>query len=67
MNVSIRKEIIDESRAAFLLGLPKDQLRQICEFSGIGRMEDEGITTGSLLFTYEELYKLCCLVVGPAA
>jgi hypothetical protein len=67
MNSSLRKEIIDENRAAFLLGLPRDQLRTICEFSGIGRMQYEGITTGSLLFTYEELYKLCRLVVGPAA
>jgi hypothetical protein len=62
----VRKELIDENRAASLLGLPKEQLRQICEFSGLGRRE-EGMDTGNLLFTYEELYKLCRLVVGPAA
>jgi hypothetical protein len=67
MNFPARKEIIDESRASFLLGLPREQLRQICEFSGLGRMEEEGITTGNLVFTYEELYKLCRLVVGPAS
>ena len=66
MNMPMRKEIIDESRASFLLGLPREQLRQICEFSGLGRME-EGLVTGDLFFTYEELHKLCRLVVGPAA
>ena len=65
-NAPIRKEIIDESRASFLLGLPRDQLRQICEFSGLGRIED-GMPPGNLVFTYEELYKLCRLVVGPAS
>jgi hypothetical protein len=69
MNMPMRKEIIDESRASFLLGLPREQLRQICEFSGLGRMEEgeEGLVTGDLFFTYEELHKLCRLVVGPAA
>jgi hypothetical protein len=66
MNASTRKEIIDESRAATLLGLPIEQLRQICEFSGMGREEDE-MATGNLVFTYDELYKLCRLVSGPAA
>ncbi len=61
-----RKEIIDESRAAFLLGLPPEQMRQICEMSGIGRFED-GEKDGPLVFTYEELHKLCRLVVGPAS
>jgi hypothetical protein len=28
---------------------------------------EEGVTTGNLVFTYEELYKLCRLVAGPAA
>ena len=70
MNASARKEIIDESNAAFLLGLPREQLRQICEFSGLGRMEEgmeEGWAAGDLFFTYEELYKLCRLVVGPVS
>jgi hypothetical protein len=62
----VRREMIDESRAASLLGLPREQLRQICEFSGLGRRQ-EGMDTGNLFFTYEELYRLCRLVVGPAA
>jgi hypothetical protein len=66
MDASFRKEIIDESRAASMLGLPIEQLRQICEFAGMGREEDE-MATGNLVFTYEELYKLCRLVAGPIA
>ena len=66
MKEPIRKEIIDESRAAFLLGLPREQLRQICEMSGLGRVQS-GKTDGHLVFTYEELYRLCRLVVGPAS
>jgi hypothetical protein len=66
MKEPTRKEIIDESRAAFLLGLPREQLRQICEMSGLGR-KGPGNTDGQLVFTYEELYRLCRLVVGPAS
>jgi hypothetical protein len=66
MRESTRKEIIDEGRAAFLLGLPLAQLRQICEMSGLGR-RSPGKTDGQLIFTYEELYRLCRLVVGPAS
>jgi hypothetical protein len=66
MKVIIQKEIIDEGRAAFLLGLPVEQLRQICEMSGLGRMEPDK-TDGHLVFTYEELHGLCRLVAGPAS
>jgi len=65
-NEPIRKEIIDENRAAFLLGLPKEQLREICETSGLGHLE-EGATAERLVFTYEELYRLCRLIVGPTS
>jgi hypothetical protein len=61
-----RRETIDESRAAYLLGLPKEQLREICELSGLGHLE-EGATALRLVFTYEELYKLCRLIVGPTS
>jgi hypothetical protein len=63
---SIRRELIDESRAAYLLGLPTEQLREICELSGLGHLE-EGATALRLVFTYEELYKLCRLIVGPTS
>jgi hypothetical protein len=62
----VRRETIDENRAAFLLGLPKEQLREICEMSGLGHLE-EGETAERLVFTYEELYRLCRLIVGPTA
>jgi hypothetical protein len=62
----IRREVIDESRAAYLLGLPKEQLREICEMSGLGHLE-AGTTALRLVFTYEELYRLCRLIVGPTS
>ncbi len=66
MSEATRKTIIDESRAALLLGLPRDKLREICVMSGFGRLEP-GEITGELTFTYEELHQLCRLVVGPGA
>ena len=63
---STRREVIDENRAAILLGLPREQLREVCELSGLGKSED-GATTGQLLFTYEELHRLCRLIVGPTS
>jgi hypothetical protein len=66
INQTVRREMIEESRAAYLLGLPKEQLREICELSGLGHLE-QGTTTLRLVFTYEELYKLCRLIVGPTS
>jgi hypothetical protein len=43
-----------------------DQLRQLCKVSGLGQ-EEPGETSGHREFTYEELYRLCRLVVHPAA
>jgi hypothetical protein len=65
-NEPVRREMIEESRAAYLLGLPKEQLREICEMSGLGHLE-QGATALRLVFTYEELYKLCRLIVGPTS
>ena len=66
INETVRREMIDESRAAYLLGLPKEQLREICELSGLGHLE-QGATALQLVFTYEELYRLCRLIVGPTS
>jgi len=66
INEPIQREMIDESRAAYLLGLPKEQLREISELSGLGHLE-EGTTTLRLVFTYEELHRLCRLIVGPTS
>ena len=65
-NEPTRRQIIDESRAAYLLGLPKEQLREICDMSGLGQLE-VGATAVRLVFTYEELYRLCRLIVGPTS
>ena len=61
-----RREIIDETRASYILGLPKEQLREICEMSGLGHLE-EADSALQLVFTYEELYRLCRLIVGPTS
>ena len=65
-NESTQRDAIDEGRAAYLLGLPREQLREICELSGLGRLE-QGREALRLVFTYEELYKLCRLIVGPSS
>ena len=65
-NDTIQKEGIDENRAAFMLGLPKAQLLEICELSGLGHLE-EGVTDIRMVLTYEEMYKLCRLLVGPTS
>jgi|GEM_PF-2070945 hypothetical protein len=62
----VRREVVDEGRAAYLLGLPQEQLREISEMSGLGQM----VGTASALrmvFTYEELHKLCQIIVGPSS
>jgi hypothetical protein len=65
-NDDIRRESIDENRAAFMLGLPKEQLLEICELSGLGHLE-EGVTDVRMVFTHEEMYRLCRLLVGPTS
>ena len=62
----VRRELVDEGRAAYLLGLPQEQLREISEMSGLGHL----VGTASALrmvFTYEELHKLCQIIVGPSS
>jgi hypothetical protein len=71
-NETTRREIVEEGRAAFLLGLPQEQLREICELSGLGHLEDraeaeEETSDLRLVFTYEELHTLCRLIVGPTS
>jgi len=61
-----RRELIDENRAAYLLGLPKEQLREISEMSGLGHLE-QSASALRFVFTYEELYRLCRLIVGPSS
>jgi hypothetical protein len=61
----VRKEIVDESRAAALLGLSRDKLRELSDASGLGILEP-GAISGNRFFTYEDLYRLCRMVAGPA-
>jgi hypothetical protein len=59
-------KVIDEERAAALLGFSLEQLRQLCEESGLGqRTEDRD--SEQKLFTYGDLYRLCRWVARPAA
>jgi hypothetical protein len=66
MDEPLRKESIDEGRAAILLGLTRDQMRQLSEASGLGR-EEPGQRSGQRVFTYQDLYWLCRLAVRAAA
>ncbi len=66
MDNRVRSEMIDEGRAAFLLDLPEEKLREICEFSGLGHLE-EVASALRLVFTYEELDRLCRLIGGPTS
>lgn len=52
---------VDEHHAAVLLGVPASELRRYSRASGLGHMEndDEGQI---VVFTYEELRRLCLLV-----
>jgi hypothetical protein len=61
-----RREVIDEGRAAFLLDLSEEQLREISEFSGLGHLE-EVCSNLRLVFTYEEIDRLCRLIAGPCS
>ena len=61
---SAGKDLIDEGRASYLLGLPKEQLREISQMSGLGQMA-AGKTALRLVFTYEDLCELCRLIDGP--
>jgi hypothetical protein len=51
---------VEEHRAAVLLGLPTTELRRFSRLSGIGYLE-ESDHGQELVFTYEELRRLCLL------
>lgn len=52
---------VDEHRAAVLLGMPQSELRRYSRASGLGHIEkdDHG---QRVVFTYEELRRICLLV-----
>jgi hypothetical protein len=60
MNRNIHDHV-DEHRAAVLLGLPEPELRQYSRVSGLGHIENDGHAQ-KVVFTYEELRRICLLV-----
>ena len=51
---------VDERRAAILLGISPEELRRLSRLSGLGKVEHKN-STQSMVFTYEELRRLCLL------
>ena len=49
---------LTQARAAYLLGLPVEELSRISQEAGIGHMERAG-NVEERFFTYEELQKIC--------
>jgi hypothetical protein len=49
---------VTRARAAYLLGLPKEELSRISNETGIGHRERAG-ELEEWFFTYEELQKIC--------
>jgi len=54
------KNRIDERRAAILLGLSTGELRRLSRLSGLGQVEKND-RSEQMMFTYEELRRLCLL------
>ena len=59
MHVNLQDRV-EEHKAAVLLGLPATELRRFSCLSGIGHLE-ESVRGQELVFTYEELRRLCLL------
>jgi hypothetical protein len=57
---------INESRAAFLLGLSPESLRRLSLQTGLGHRADAESGGTQLVFTYAELYRLCRLAADGA-
>ena len=51
------KEIVDEHKAAVLLGITHPELRWFSRVLGLGRKQESG-DTSQIVFTYEELKRL---------
>jgi hypothetical protein len=49
---------VTQARAAYLLGLPAEELSRISQEAGIGHLERAG-NIEECYFTYEELQKVC--------
>jgi len=51
---------VDEHRAAVLLGLPESELRRYSQACGLGHLENDD-KGQKVVFTYEELCRICLL------
>ena len=51
---------VDEHRAAVILGMPESDLRRYSRLSGMGHVEDDE-KGQKVVFTYEELRRICLL------
>ena len=63
MDLRIRmngQELVEEERAAVLLGLPMAEIRRFSRISGLGHLE-KGDRGEHVVFTYDELQRLCLL------
>ena len=49
---------VTQARAAYLLGLPVEELSRISQETGIGHLERAG-NVEEWFFTYEELQRIC--------
>jgi len=57
---------LTQKRAAYLLGLPVEELSRISHETGIGHLERAG-NVEERFFTYEELQKICVLATQEHA
>ena len=53
-------EQVGEQRAAVLLGLPMTEIRRFSRLAGLGHLE-KGERGEQVVFTYDELQRLCLL------
>ncbi len=59
MSMNIQEQV-GEQRAAVLLGLPTTEIRRFSRMAGLGHLE-KGDRGEQVVFTYDELQRLCLL------
>lgn len=59
MSLNIQEQV-GEHRAAVLLGLPMTEIRRFSRLAGLGHLE-KGDRGEQVVFTYDELRRLCLL------
>jgi hypothetical protein len=59
MSMNIEEQV-GEQRAAVLLGLPMTEIRRFSHVAGLGHLE-KGDRGEHMVFTYDELQRLCLL------